>query len=132
MLVKRMVKIMWMLACFGYHWQTVKTSKILMITLAGTKSHKIPFLELGRGLTIRGHNVTFVSAFPNGKTVSYVDIEEINPFNLVAYVKNFTNWDLLGRKMQGKMPVSPIDIFKFGYQVFLYVFFFKFIYLIFS
>lgn len=86
-----------------------------MITLAGTKSHKIPFLELAKGLTERKHNVTFINAFPTEVQNSL--IEEINPTNLVLYIRNFTNWDLLGPKMKGELPVPVIDVFKFGYQV---------------
>lgn len=86
-----------------------------MITLAGTKSHKIPFLELAKGLVERKHNVTFINAFPTEARNPF--IEEINPTNLVLYIKNFTNWDLLGAKLRGEMPVPVIDIFKFGYQV---------------
>lgn len=95
--------------------QFANGSRILMVTLAGTKSHKIPFLELGKGLSERGHNVTFINAFPTENPMS--SIHEINPTNLVLYIKNFTNWDLLGPKLRGEMPVPIIDAFKFGYQV---------------
>lgn len=40
-------------------------ANILMITMGGTKSHKIPFWELARGLIPRGHNITFLNAFPS-------------------------------------------------------------------
>lgn len=103
------------LLVFGISTQIVNGSRILMVTLAGTKSHKIPFLELGKGLAERGHNITFVNAFPTDSPNSLID--EINPTNLVLYIKNFTNWDLLGPKLRGQMPVPIIDIFKFGYEV---------------
>ncbi|XP_044728728.1 UDP-glucosyltransferase 2 [Chrysoperla carnea] len=82
------------------------SSNILMITMGGTKSHKIPFWELARGLISRGHNITFINAFPPDFYMS--GLEEITPAGLVFYVKNFTNWDLIGPKMRGEEPVSPL------------------------
>lgn len=100
----------------GIGTQLVSSSKILMVTLAGTKSHKVPFLELGKGLGERGHNVTFMNAFPTDNHSPFV--HEIYPTNLVLYIENFTNWDLLGPKMKGRrMPIPITDVFKFGYQV---------------
>lgn len=87
---------------------------ILMITMGGTKSHKIPFLELGRGLAMRGHNVTFFNAFPPEHHDPW--IEEINPDNLVFYVKNYTNWDLLGNRLRGEEAVPVTDILRYGYE----------------
>lgn len=103
------------LLIFGIGAHIIDGSKILMITLAGTKSHKIPFLELGKGLAERGHNVTFMNAFP--EEILDPLVEEINPANLVLYIRNYTDWDLLGRKLSGQMPVSIVNAFKFGYQV---------------
>ncbi len=103
------------LLIFSIGTQFVAGSRILMVTLAGTKSHKVPFLELGKGLSEHGHNVTFVNAFPTENPT--VAVNEINPTNLVLYIKNFTNWDLLGPKLRGQMPVPIVDVFKFGYEV---------------
>ncbi|XP_065158180.1 UDP-glycosyltransferase UGT5 isoform X2 [Atheta coriaria] len=89
-------------------------ANILMITLGGTKSHKIPFWELARGLTPRGHNITFISAFPPDFYLS--GLEEITPAGLVFYVKNFTNWDLVGARMRGEEPVHPIDVLQYPYK----------------
>ncbi|KAG8223579.1 UDP-glycosyltransferase [Ladona fulva] len=134
-------------------------ARILMVTLGGTKSHKIPFLELGRGMTRRGHSVTLMSAFPPSesplpqepspqvrrlmlsgghvahfsnntfsttlpasssavKFSSYSNagflsapppagepanpIEEVAPPRLVQYVRKFNEWDLLGRRLEGR------------------------------
>lgn len=86
-----------------------------MITMGGTKSHKIPFWELARGLIPRGHNVTFINAFPAD---FYLDgLEEITPASFVFYVRNYTNWDLLGAKMRGEEPVHPLDILRYAYEV---------------
>lgn len=86
-----------------------------MVTLGGTKSHKIPFWELSRGLIQRGHNITFLSAFPPD---FYLEgLEEITPAGLVFYVRNFTNWDLLGARMRGEDPLHILDILRFPYQV---------------
>lgn len=113
------------LLVFSISTQIVNASRILMVTLAGTKSHKIPFVELGKGLSERGHNLTFVNAFPTDSPNPLID--EINPTNLVMYIKNFTNWDLLGPKLRGQMPVPIIDIFKFGYEVRTHLIFNQFI-----
>ncbi|XP_075232890.1 UDP-glucosyltransferase 2-like isoform X2 [Lycorma delicatula] len=95
-------------------------SNILMITMGGTKSHKIPFMSLGKGLIKNGHNVTLLSAFPNERMshtlLSSHTIEEITPINFVLYVKNFTDWDILGPKLRGEEPVPIIDIFSYGYK----------------
>ncbi|KAF5291051.1 hypothetical protein FQA39_LY14484 [Lamprigera yunnana] len=90
------------------------SANILMITLGGTKSHKIPFWELARGLLPRGHNVTFISAFPSDMVMP--GLEEITPSSLVFYVKNFTDWDLVGARMRGEEPVHPLDMLRYGYE----------------
>lgn len=90
-------------------------ANILMITMGGTKSHKIPFWELAKGLIPRGHNITFISAFPADFYVP--GLEEITPTGLVFYVKNFTNWDLVGARMRGEEPVHPIDMLRYPYEV---------------
>lgn len=91
------------------------TSRVLMVTLGGTRSHKIPFLELARGLIARGHNVTFINAFPPDTEV--VGLEEVTPMNLVFYVRNYTDWDLLGVRMSGSEPVPPADVLRYAYYV---------------
>jgi 2-hydroxyacylsphingosine 1-beta-galactosyltransferase len=85
--------------------------------MGGTKSHKIPFWELAKGLINRyvrrwngmesfypiknssfykssGHNVTFLNGFP--ADFSFEGLVEITPTNLVHYIQNYTNWDLVG------------------------------------
>ncbi|KAK4886687.1 hypothetical protein RN001_002958 [Aquatica leii] len=89
-------------------------ANILMITMGGTKSHKIPFWELARGLLPRGHNITFISAFPPDFIIP--GLEEITPSGLVFYVKNFTDWDLVGARMRGEEPVQPLDMFRYAYE----------------
>jgi hypothetical protein len=86
-----------------------------MVTMGGTKSHKIPFLELARGLISRGHNVTFLNAFPPDSEVA--GLEEITPLNFVFYVRNYTNWDLLGVRMSGREAVPPADVLRYAYYV---------------
>ncbi|CAH2004644.1 unnamed protein product [Acanthoscelides obtectus] len=89
-------------------------ANILMITMGGTKSHKIPFWELARGLIPRGHNITFLNAFPADFSIS--GLEEITPAGLVFYVKNFTNWDLVGARMRGEDPVHPLDMLRYAHE----------------
>lgn len=74
----------------------------------------MPFLELGQGLKGRGHEVTMVSAFPPAQTSP---LHELAPLNLVLYVRNFTNWDLLGPKLRGEDAVGVLDMVKYSYQV---------------
>lgn len=83
--------------------------------MGGTKSHKIPFWELARGLTSRTHNITFISGFTADFMIP--GVEEITPAGLVFYIKNFTNWDLLGARMRGEEPVSPLDIMRYPHEV---------------
>ncbi|XP_017775676.1 PREDICTED: 2-hydroxyacylsphingosine 1-beta-galactosyltransferase-like [Nicrophorus vespilloides] len=86
-------------------------ANILMITMGGTKSHKIPYWELARGLIPRGHNITFISPFPADFFMP--GLEEITPAGLVFYVRNFTNWDLVGARMRGEEPVHPLDVIRY-------------------
>ncbi|XP_072386200.1 UDP-glucosyltransferase 2 isoform X1 [Diabrotica undecimpunctata] len=100
------------------HLTLVKISaggNILMITLGGTKSHKIPFWELAKGLIPRGHNITFINAF--APDFHFQGLEEITPINLVYYVRNFTNWDLVGARMKGEEPVPPLDMVRYASEV---------------
>lgn len=90
-------------------------ANILMITMGGTKSHKIPFWELAHGLIPRGHNVTFINAFPADFLMP--GLEEITPASFVFYVKNFTDWDLVGARMRGEEPVHPVDMVRYAYEV---------------
>ncbi|CAO1440524.1 unnamed protein product [Diamesa serratosioi] len=87
---------------------------IFMVTMGGTKSHKIPFWELARGLISRGHNITFLSGFPADFALD--GLEEITPTTLVQYIQNYTNWDLLGRRMRGDMPIPFWDVIRYGYE----------------
>ncbi|XP_026482598.1 LOW QUALITY PROTEIN: 2-hydroxyacylsphingosine 1-beta-galactosyltransferase-like [Ctenocephalides felis] len=91
-------------------------SDILMVTMGGTKSHKIPFWELARGLIPRGHNVTLLSAFPPTGDNAPAGLHEITPAGLVFYVKNYTDWDLVGARMRGEEPVSAWDIMRYGFE----------------
>ncbi|XP_037036898.1 UDP-glucosyltransferase 2 [Bradysia coprophila] len=96
-----------LLACL----QTCLAADILMMTMGGTKSHKIPFLELARGLIPRGHNITFLSGFI--ADVNEIGLHEVTPTGLVNYIQNFTNWDLVGARMRGDLPVSVWDVMRY-------------------
>ncbi|XP_062715307.1 UDP-glucosyltransferase 2 isoform X2 [Aedes albopictus] len=87
---------------------------ILMITMGGTKSHKIPFWELAKGLIPRGHNITFLSGFP--ADFSFNGLQEVTPSGLVEFIRNYTNWDLLGARMRGDLPLSLWDVFRYSWQ----------------
>ncbi|CRK91551.1 CLUMA_CG005208, isoform A [Clunio marinus] len=87
------------------------SENILMVTMGGTKSHKIPFWELARGLISRGHNITFLSGFPADFHIN--GLVEITPTGFVQYIQNYTNWDLLGRRMRNQLPVPLLDIMRY-------------------
>lgn len=63
----------------------------------------------------RGHNVTFLSGFP----ADYSDsgLHEITPAGLSEYIQNYTNWDLVGLRMDGKLPYSVWDVMRFAFEV---------------
>ncbi|XP_055920237.1 UDP-glucosyltransferase 2 isoform X2 [Eupeodes corollae] len=90
------------------------TADIFMATMGGTKSHKIPFWELAKGLISRGHNITFLSGFPADFSIN--GLHEITPSGLVEYIHNYTNWDLLGARMSGEMPISIWDGIRYAFQ----------------
>ncbi|XP_039501343.2 UDP-glucosyltransferase 2 [Drosophila santomea] len=87
---------------------------ILMATQGGTKSHKIPFWELAKGLISRGHNITFLSGFPADFNIE--GLHEVAPAGLVEYIHNYTNWDLLGSRMAGEMPIKPWDGLRYAFE----------------
>lgn len=64
----------------------------------------------------RGHNITFLSGFP----ADYSDsrLHEITPAGLSEYIQNYTNWDLVGLRMDGKLPYSVWDVIRFAFEVF--------------
>ncbi|EDW49519.1 GM16511 [Drosophila sechellia] len=87
---------------------------ILMATQGGTKSHKIPFWELAKGLISRGHNITFLNGFPADFNIE--GLLEVTPAGLVEYIHNYTNWDLLGSRMAGEMPIKPWDGLRYAFE----------------
>lgn len=46
---------------------------------------------------------------------------EITPAGLVEYIQNYTNWDLLGSRMSGEMPISVWDGFRYAFEVSFYI-----------
>ncbi|XP_063385415.1 UDP-glucosyltransferase 2 [Cydia fagiglandana] len=104
----------WPILCLPILLASVCGSDILMVTMGGTKSHKMPFWELSRGLIRRGHNVTFMSAFPPDFHIQ--GLEEIAPEGLVSYVRNYMTYDLVGARMRGEEPLPVKDIFRYGYE----------------
>lgn len=96
--------------------QQVRCSDILMITMGGTKSHKIPFWELARGLIARQHNVTFLNGFLADFQLD--GLNEITPSGLVNYIQNYTqDWDLVGARMRGVLPISLWDAIRYPLEV---------------
>ncbi|XP_002061112.3 2-hydroxyacylsphingosine 1-beta-galactosyltransferase [Drosophila willistoni] len=93
---------------------SVLAADILMATMGGTKSHKIPFWELAKGLIVRGHNITFLSGFPADFHLD--GLHEVTPAGLVEFIHNYTNWDLLGSRMAGEMPIKPWDGLRYAFE----------------
>lgn len=56
-----------------------------------------------------------MSAFPADFHMQ--GLEEITPAGLVFYVRNFTNWDLVGARMKGEEPVSIYDVVRYSFEV---------------
>ncbi|XP_041981558.1 UDP-glucosyltransferase 2 [Aricia agestis] len=89
-------------------------SDILMVTMGGTKSHKIPFLELARGLVRRGHNITLISPF--AADFHFEGMEQITPEGLASFVRRYMTFDLVGARMRGEEPLPYMDIIRYGYE----------------
>uniref|UniRef100_A0A1B6KXZ3 UDP-glucuronosyltransferase n=1 Tax=Graphocephala atropunctata TaxID=36148 RepID=A0A1B6KXZ3_9HEMI len=94
------------LLCLG----TIHCAQILMITLGGTRSHKVPFLALGRGLVSMGHQVTLVSPFSQD---DHSLVEEVTPRMVEEAVISYSKLDMLGPKLRGDMPFKLWDIFDY-------------------
>ncbi|CAH0726869.1 unnamed protein product, partial [Brenthis ino] len=93
---------------------TVWGSDILMITMGGTKSHKVPFLELARELIRRDHNITLIS--PYLPDFHLEGLEEITPEGLASFVRGYMTFDLVGARMKGEEPLPYLDIIRYGYE----------------
>ncbi|XP_034832850.1 UDP-glucosyltransferase 2 isoform X2 [Maniola hyperantus] len=89
-------------------------SDILMVTMGGTKSHKIPFLELAQGLIRRNHNITLISPFSPDFHIE--GLEEIVPEGLASFVRGYMTFDLVGARMRGEEPLPYKDIIRYGYE----------------
>lgn len=66
-------------------------------------------------INFRGHNVTFLNGFPADSPIA--GLQEITPSGLVEYIQNYTNWDLLGARMRGDMPIGFWDVVRYPYEV---------------
>lgn len=66
-------------------------------------------------LIFRGHNITFLSGFPSDFSVN--GLQEVTPAGLSEYIQNYTNWDLVGTRMEGKLPYSVWDVIRYAFQV---------------
>jgi len=74
---------------------------------------------LARGLVSRGHNITLLTAFPatrESKEEPPPGLEEITPSNFVDYVRNYTNWDLVGARIRGEEPVPWSRVLAYTYE----------------
>ncbi|XP_053608926.1 UDP-glucosyltransferase 2 [Plodia interpunctella] len=109
-----MVGSRWPILCLPVLLAAACGSDILMVTMGGTKSHKMPFWELSRGLIRRGHNITLISAFPPDFHIQ--GLEEIAPEGLVSYVRGYMTFDLVGARMRGEEPLPVMDILRYGYE----------------
>lgn len=70
--------------------------------------------------------MTFLSGFP--ADFAHNGLHEITPAGLVDYIHNYTNWDLVGARMRGDLPISLWDVIRYGFEVifkltFIYIFF---------
>ncbi|CAK1542973.1 unnamed protein product [Leptosia nina] len=104
----------WPMLCLPILLASACGSDILMITMGGTKSHKIPFWELAKGLIRRGHNITLISAFSPDFHIE--GLEEIAPEGLASFIRSYMSLDLVGARMRGEEPLPYTDIIRFGYE----------------
>lgn len=44
-------------------------------------------------------------------------LHEVTPTSIVNYIQNFTNWDLVGARMRGDLPVSAWDVLRYPFEV---------------
>lgn len=66
----------------------VDSAKILIVTTVPSVSHQKPFLNLGRELSLRGHEITLITTNPlNDKSLT--NLTEINISRLYDIVKNY-------------------------------------------
>lgn len=65
--------------------------------------------------SFRGHNITFLSGFP--ADFHFEGLHEVTPGGLVEFIQNYTNWDLLGSRMNGEMPIKPWDGLRYAFEV---------------
>lgn len=42
---------------------------------------------------------------------------EVTPSGLSQYIQNYTNWDLVGKRMKGEMPISFFDVLRYPIEV---------------
>lgn len=59
--------------------------------------------------------MTFLSGFPADYSAN--GLHEITPAGLSEYIQNYTNWDLVGVRMSGKLPYSVWDVIRYAFQV---------------
>lgn len=71
----------------------------------------------------RDHNVTFLSGFI--ADTNEIGLQEVTPSGLVNYIQNFTNWDLVGARMRGDLPVSAWDVMRYPIEVCYSILFIK-------
>lgn len=80
--------------------------------------HSMCLFASGRALVDKGHNVTFMSAFPPARdSIEEPGFEEVTPLGLVLYVRNFTDWDLVGARFRGEEPVPWDQALAYTYEV---------------
>lgn len=64
----------------------------------------------------REHNITLLSGFR--ADFAFDGLFEITPTGLVDYIQNYTkNWDLVGARMRGDLPISVWDIMRYPVEV---------------
>lgn len=110
--------------------------------MGGTKSHKIPFMALAKGLiekygnffnkvqvkwnysfnffgplllSNRGHAVTLVSGYEPDFSIK--GLEEVAPKQLVKVIKDYEEYDYLGTRIRNEFFTNIIDGIKFATQV---------------
>ncbi|CAL8109965.1 unnamed protein product [Orchesella dallaii] len=93
----------------------VESANIAFFFGVATYSHRIPAWPLATELAERGHNVTFISAFPAKKP--HPKILDYAPRKLVEWIVSWDDIDLLADRKQGNLASQWVALPGYGIAV---------------
>ena len=81
----------------------------------------LKFIYICIEIVLRGHHITFVNGFRPEFHLN--GLREMTPTSLVNYIENFTDWDLVGARLENKNPVSIWQALQYPAEVSILKFF---------